>query len=70
MPKSSRKPIAAPSPITSATAEVPASNLAGSSAQVTSSALTDEIMCPPPSHGGIASSSSRRPCRTPTPVGP
>ena len=31
---------------------------------------TLEIMWPPPSHGGIASSSSRRPCRTPTPVGP
>ena len=31
---------------------------------------TRVIMCPPPMNGGIASSSSRRPCRTPMPVGP
>ena len=65
-----RKSTAAPSPIASAIGDVPASNFAGSSAQRDSSASTREIMCPPPRNGGIASSSSRRPCRTPMPVGP
>ena len=42
----------------------------GTSAQRISSSATVGIMCPPPRNGGIASSSSRRPCRTPMPVGP
>ena len=61
---------AAPRPIASAICEVPASNLWGSSVQVDSVGPTVRIMWPPPMNGGIASSSSRRPCRTPIPVGP
>ena len=42
----------------------------GSEFQRDSCQSTDEIMSPPPRNGGISSSSSRRPYRTPTPVGP
>ena len=50
-------------------AEVPASNLKGSSFQVERSRSTREIMWPPPRNGRIPSSSSRRPCSMPI-VGP
>ena len=50
--------------------DVPASNFAGLCAQRVSSAETEAIMCPPVMNGGIASSSSALPCRTPMPVGP
>ena len=61
---------AAPSPITSAIAWVPASNFSGRSAKVVPVVRTALIMSPPPRNGGIASSSSRRPYSTPMPVGP
>ena len=70
MPSSAIQSTAAPSPIASAICEVPASNFHGRSVQVDSVAVTCLIMCPPPMNGGIRSSSSRRPCRTPIPVGP
>ena len=54
----------------SAMFDVPASNFAGLCAQRVSSTETEAIMCPPVMKGGIAASSSARPCRTPTPVGP
>ena len=60
---------AAPSPIASAIAFVPASNFQGSSFQVECSRSTREIMWPPPRKGRISLSSSRRPCSSPT-VGP
>src|SRR3954470_17523801 len=71
MPMADRKSTAAPSPIASAMFDVPASNFAGEVAKrVPFSSDTDAIMCPPLMNGGIASSSSRRPCSTPIPVGP
>jgi len=70
IPIARMKSMAAPSPTPSAIADVPASNLCGSSAQVVRSFVTRPTMWPPVSQGGIASSSSRRPCRTPMPVGP
>ena len=70
MPISESQSTAAPSPIASATCEVPASYFHGSSIQVDESRSTCLIMCPPPMNGGIASSSSTRPCSTPIPVGP
>ena len=48
----------------------PASNFQGRSVQVDSFAATVRIMWPPPMNGGISSSSARRPCKTPIPVGP
>ncbi len=62
--------MAAPSPITSAMAGVPASNLAGSGAKVVPAKLTVWIMSPPPCQGGIDSRRADRPQRSPTPVGP
>jgi hypothetical protein len=53
--------MAAPRPTASAMAGVPASNLAGTSAQVERSSPTLRIMPPPPSAGGIASSSASFP---------
>ena len=57
-------------PVASTYGEVPASNLCGSRSSVERSKSTEAIMSPPVRNGGIASSSSRRPCSTPTPVGP
>ena len=54
----------------SAIGGVPASNFQGRSAQVDPSVLTLEIISPPPRKGSMSSSSSRRPTRTPIPVGP
>ena len=48
----------------------PASNFWGRGAQVERVHCTSPIMLPPARKGGIASSSSRRPQRAPTPVGP
>ena len=70
MPIARIQSTAAPSPIASAICEVPASNFHGRSVQVDSFAATVRIMWPPPMNGGISSSSARRPCRTPIPVGP
>ena len=70
MPMPCRKSTAAPRPMASAMFEVPASNFAGLCAQRVSSVETEAIMCPPVMKGGISSSRSARPCRTPTPVGP
>src|SRR5690349_2585040 len=64
MPIPDSQSIAAPSPIASATGIVPASNLAGGSAQVDSVSPTRAIMCPPPRNGGISSSTPRRPWST------
>ena len=61
---------ATPSPMASAICEVPASNFHGRSAHVDSVSPTILIMWPPAMNGGMRSSSSRRPCRTPMPVGP
>ena len=69
MPIASRYSTAAPSPTASVAAEVPASNLNGSSFQVECSRSTREIMWPPPRNGRMPSSSSRRPCSRPI-VGP
>jgi hypothetical protein len=70
IPSSPSQSTAAPRPMTSAMADVPASNFVGTSAKRTPSLVTEEIMCPPPSSGGSASSAALRPCRIPTPVGP
>ena len=70
MPMPARNSTAAPSPIASAIGIVPASKRVGGSAQVDSKSPTRAIMCPPPRKGGIASSTERRPCSTPMPVGP
>ncbi len=57
-------------PTASAIGDVPASNFHGSSLKRDSWKSTELIMSPPPRNGGIASSTSRRPCRMPMPVGP
>mmetsp|Transcript_57345 Transcript_57345/g.132118 ORF Transcript_57345/g.132118 Transcript_57345/m.132118 type:complete len:212 (-) Transcript_57345:513-1148(-) len=51
-------------------AGVPASNRAGGGANVERSKKTSSIISPPPCQGGIAASTSWRPHRKPTPVGP
>src|SRR3954471_14540183 len=71
IPMAERKSTAAPRPMPSAIADVPASNFAGVCAKrVPLSSDTEAIMCPPLTNGGIASSRARRPWSTPTPVGP
>ena len=70
IPSPSSQVTAAPSPTPSTIGEVPASNFAGTPANVISSNVTRLIMWPPPMNGGIASRISRLPCRIPMPVGP
>ena len=65
---SSRPPRRARSPRRSATCR-PRTSTAGRS-RSTRSPPTVRIMWPPPMNGGISSSSARRPCSTPIPVGP
>ncbi len=62
--------MAAPNPIASAIAEVPASNLYGRSFVVKPRNCTFAIMSPPPMKGGIASSNLVFPNNIPIPVGP
>ena len=59
--------MAAPSPMHSAIAGVPASNFHGSSFQVVRSSVTVWIISPPVRNGSIRSSSSSRPHSAPEP---
>ena len=49
---------------------VPASNFSGTGAQVASCSVTESIISPPVSMGGMASSRSCLPHSTPMPMGP
>ena len=70
MPMSIMKSHARPSPMASAMAGVPASNLDGGAANVVFSSVTTSIISPPPIQGGMDSSASDVPHRKPIPVGP
>src|SRR3972149_6545875 len=70
MPSASRYSTAAPKPIASVIAGVPASNFHGGSVGVKPSRGTSRIISPPPRKGGIPSRRSSRPHSAPIPVGP